>query len=624
MRIAIASTLFLLTSLPVLADCSVYRDALQRSACEKEEAQRYMREQQSIRDQHQSYYRREQSGEAENQPRSEIDRQAEEQRRWEAGRAERERSNSQALQSLQQVVDQAAALEKSGRPAECLQVLGKIYERFPWGNAETAAAWGQSGRCHEALGNREQAMNDYINGIKQQAGSVVQEPIQRRLWTLYILEGRIDDAQELNRETIHYPRHGAVDYANDTAVGLFDEGRYAESAELLEMAIRQEQYFKDRQNLFDVMRRNLAKAKEMMARTPTKNAQPEARNNNQEEYRLIYAMAEGKVREDHEATLRAAEAAIAYVDEAGAHSLEALALNFMGEALLGLKRFDEAESRFKEVLTKSPSAEQAAFAREQLAALEKRRATTDWRDAWRTLHDTARRMDEDDDADQAVAIAKAREALALAEQKGGAQHRLVAESRNTLAVCLRTDQQYPEAEQQYLQALREAEAADGKDSDLVAIIATELATLYDYRTRHAEALPLHRRALAIREKGNNLLALEKSLDLLVDHYRNQRQFVEAEPYSRRLVELAERLNGPDHPIVAVAHTDLGFILFMLKRYNEAEPLYLRALAIAEKNAAKQPRLLQGTLDSLANLYLWMKKPDEAARYKQRRDTLAKR
>jgi tetratricopeptide (TPR) repeat protein len=347
-------------------------------------------------------------------------------------------------------------------------------------------------------------------------------------------------------------------------------------------------------------------------------------NKNAEEYYLINGMNEALTTGRFEDTLRAAEAAIAFVDEAGAHSLEAMALNKMGVALAGLKRFDEAEARFNQALTKAPSEEQAAFAREQLAALAKLRKPADWRDEWRKLYDTALRMNEDDDADQAVAIAKAREALALAEQKGGAQHRLVAESRNTLAVCLRTDQQYPEAEQQYLQALREAEAADGKDSDLVAIIATELATLYDYRTRHAEALPLHRRALAIREKGNNLLALEKSLDLLVDHYRSQRQFVEAEPYSRRLVELAERLNGPDHPIVAVAHTDLGFILFMLKRYNEAEPLYLRALAIAEKNAAKQPRLLQGTLDSLANLYLWMKKPEEAARYKQRRDTLAKR
>lgn len=347
-------------------------------------------------------------------------------------------------------------------------------------------------------------------------------------------------------------------------------------------------------------------------------------NKNAEEYYLINGMNEALTTGRFEDTLRAAEAAIAFVDEAGAHSLEAMALNKMGVALVGLKRFDEAEARFNQALTKSPSEEQAAFAREQLAALAKLRKPVDWRHEWRKLYDTALRMNEDDAADQAVAISKAREALAMAVREGGAHHPLVAASRYRLGVCLRTDEQTREAEQHYLQAIKEAEVAVGKESDFVAVVATELATLYDEQERYAEALPLHQRALAIREKGNNPLVLEANLRLFALHHTAQLHYAEADPYYRRRLESAERHNGPDHPAVAVALNALGRNHFMLKRYNEAEPLYLRALAIAEREATKNPRLLRDTLDELASLYLWMKKPDEAARYKQRRDTLAKR
>lgn len=212
----------------------------------------------------------------------------------------------------------------------------------------------------------------------------------------------------------------------------------------------------------------------------------------------------------------------------------------------------------------------------------------------------------------------------MAVREGGAHHPLVSASRYRLGVCLRTDEQTREAEQHYLQAIKEAEVAVGKESDFVAVVATELATLYDEQERYAEALPLHQRALAIREKGNNPLVLEANLRLFALHHTAQLHYAEADPYYRRRLESAERHNGPDHPAVAVALNALGRNHFMLKRYNEAEPLYLRALAIAEREATKNPRLLRDTLDELASLYLWMKKPDEAARYKQRRDTLAKR
>lgn len=70
----------------------------------------------------------------------------------------------------------------------------------------------------------------------------------------------------------------------------------------------------------------------------------------------------------------------------------------------------------------------------------------------------------------------------------------------------------------------------------------------------------------------------------------QGKFDEALPLARRAVELRERLHGADHPAVASALYNLGSIHIQRKEFEEAEKAYGRALAVAEKNGAKQADL----------------------------------
>jgi len=64
------------------------------------------------------------------------------------------------------------------------------------------------------------------------------------------------------------------------------------------------------------------------------------------------------------------------------------------------------------------------------------------------------------------------------------------------------------------------------------------------------------------------------------------RYEEAIPYSKRSLEIAERILGKDDPIVANCLNDLATLYQDAGRYAEAEPLYKRALEIHEKTLGK--------------------------------------
>lgn len=60
--------------------------------------------------------------------------------------------------------------------------------------------------------------------------------------------------------------------------------------------------------------------------------------------------------------------------------------------------------------------------------------------------------------------------------------------------------------------------------------------------------------------------------------------------------------GPDHPNVAFVLNDLALLRIAQGRYSEAEPLYLRALAIREKALGPEHPNVATSLNNLAELY----------------------
>jgi CHAT domain-containing protein/tetratricopeptide (TPR) repeat protein len=162
---------------------------------------------------------------------------------------------------------------------------------------------------------------------------------------------------------------------------------------------------------------------------------------------------------------------------------------------------------------------------------------------------------------------------------------------------------YRTAAGRYEAALREAESFGASDPRLAKTL-NDLAASYTRQERFAEAEPLYRRSLAIREKvlGPEHPDVGQSLNNLATLYRARGRFAEAEPLYRRSLEIRERALGSDHPDVGASSNGLGGLYEMQGRYAEAEPLFLRALVIREKALGPDHAAVGGSLNNLAGLY----------------------
>ena len=73
-----------------------------------------------------------------------------------------------------------------------------------------------------------------------------------------------------------------------------------------------------------------------------------------------------------------------------------------------------------------------------------------------------------------------------------------------------------------------------------------------------------------------------SLNNLAGLYRAQGRYAEAEPLYRRALAIREAVLGPDHPDTASSLNNLAGLFRAQGRYGEAEPLLRRAEAAATK------------------------------------------
>ena len=131
-----------------------------------------------------------------------------------------------------------------------------------------------------------------------------------------------------------------------------------------------------------------------------------------------------------------------------------------------------------------------------------------------------------------------------------------------------------------------------------------LAELYKSQARYAEAEPLMKRALAIKEKtlGADHPEVALCLNNLGELYRMEGRYAEAEPLLVRALESREKSLGATHPSVAQSLNSLGALFEGQGRYAEAEPYYARALTIRENTLGPDHPDLAQSLNNLAVLY----------------------
>ncbi len=196
------------------------------------------------------------------------------------------------------------------------------------------------------------------------------------------------------------------------------------------------------------------------------------------------------------------------------------------------------------------------------------------------------------------------QAAAEHAERMGVEQNAASQLLNKCGVYLYSRAQYAQAEPLYKRALAIRENALGPDHPNVAISLNDLAVLYDTQGKFTEAEPLHKRALAIKEKalGPDHPNVATSLNNLAGLYYTQGKFHEAEPLYQRALAIDEKAYGPNHPEVATDLNNLAMLYKTQGKFHEAEPLYKGALAIWEKTLGPDHPNVATSLNNLAVLY----------------------
>jgi CHAT domain-containing protein/tetratricopeptide (TPR) repeat protein len=156
------------------------------------------------------------------------------------------------------------------------------------------------------------------------------------------------------------------------------------------------------------------------------------------------------------------------------------------------------------------------------------------------------------------------------------------------------------------------------------LLLAALAAIYWYRTdypkqltnqviklyqagKYAEALPVARRSLELREKtlGHEHPEVAVSLNNLAELYRALDDYALAESLYQRALSIWEKSLGPQDGTLAQGLTNLAGLYTSMGEYAKAEPLFKRALSIWEKSSGPETLDVGRGLAGLAALYYFM-------------------
>ena len=116
----------------------------------------------------------------------------------------------------------------------------------------------------------------------------------------------------------------------------------------------------------------------------------------------------------------------------------------------------------------------------------------------------------------------------------------------------------------------------------------EAGLAFDER-RYADAEKLLRRAVRQAEsRASGEPSLATALNDLAEIYRAQAKYDDAVPLYRRAIDIVEKASGPHHASLARSLNSLALVYRAQGMYDEAEPLCRRALSILEKTAVSAP------------------------------------
>lgn len=175
---------------------------------------------------------------------------------------------------------------------------------------------------------------------------------------------------------------------------------------------------------------------------------------------------------------------------------------------------------------------------------------------------------------------------------------------NQAGFYLRERGQYAEAEPLLKRALAIREQVLGAEHLDTALNMAALGYLYTLQGKYEQAVPLLARALSISEQlfGSEHPQAAMFMDDLATTYALQGQHKQAEQLYQRALSIKEHLLGPEHPHTGISLNNLAWIYTLLGQDLDAEPFYKRALTIYEKAYGFEHPTTALILDNLASLY----------------------
>jgi tetratricopeptide (TPR) repeat protein len=159
-----------------------------------------------------------------------------------------------------------------------------------------------------------------------------------------------------------------------------------------------------------------------------------------------------------------------------------------------------------------------------------------------------------------------------------------------LAICLMglaqlygSQWQYDKCEHNFKRALSILQTVLPKDDPAVVRCLKEIALMYQVQSKYTEAEAYYRQVLEIlAAEPEPRHELSEVVAALVEIFKDQGRFNEAEVAQRRLIEITEKLMGPDHPELAQHMIDLAELYDDNAKYDKAADWLRLAVQITRK------------------------------------------
>jgi tetratricopeptide (TPR) repeat protein len=187
---------------------------------------------------------------------------------------------------------------------------------------------------------------------------------------------------------------------------------------------------------------------------------------------------------------------------------------------------------------------------------------------------------------------------------------------------------YARAEERLNLAIKQIRPYYPATQRIMARSYSELARVLYHQKRYAEAEPLAKWALEVRDADSksspdSVFQCVYTLGLIEAALKHHR---ESEPHLKRALALQEKNLGSDHVNCILILIQLASVYVHEDKYADAERLYLRAIAVHERTTPDENLDLANTAEQYAQLLRRMKRDDESERWHARaaaiRDTVA--